>query len=458
MSQSELNLQQEKRQAMVTVLQEAGGGKDTLRLVENMLAGLSPVHLARILESTAPKIRHAVWELIPWEQEAKVLHHIREDVRGVLLKEMQADEVSVIIKNMAADDIADILQKLPTTVTDAVLNVMSSQDRRRLERVLDFPEDVAGGLMDTDMITTRETMSIEAVLRYLRWRADLPPMLESLIVVDRKDHFRGILPVGRLLAAQPSEKVRDLVDVSREPIPALTPASEVAEIFERNDLLTAPVVDDQGILLGRITLDDVLPVVRSEAERPMLGRVGLFKSSEEDTFSPVLEAVPGRLLWLGINLVTAFVAAGTISIFEDTLDKVVALAILMPIVASMGGIAGSQILTIMERGIGRGNIDQTNIGWLFKRETILGLINGIVWAVLVAAVAFWWFEDPQLSLLIGIALLINLFAAVLSGVFLPFLLRKMGIDPAIAGSVILTTLTDVVGFGTFLGLATLAYA
>ena len=446
----------DKQGDLSKLLSQSQAGTETLNQVRAMLGSLRVSHIASLLESSQPKIRRIIWELIPLQQEGEVLQLIRDDLRSALLQEMEIDEVATVIGSMETDDIADILQKLPATVTQEVLNMMSEQDRARVKRVLDYPDDTAGGLMNTDIITVRPSMQIDAVLRYLRWRADLPADIDCLMVVSRRDRFLGLLPVNRLLAALPSLSVRELMDTERQPIHAATPAAEVAALFERNDWVSAPVVDDEGILLGRITVDDVVDVIRGQANRSLMNRFGL--SAEEDTFAPLSRAAPGRVLWLGVNLLTAFIAAATIHLFEETLAKVIALAVLMPIVASMGGIAGSQVLTIIERGVARGNINSGNISWLFSRELLIGLLNGLLWALVVAPIAYWWFGDALIGWLIAAALLINLLVGAMTGLLLPVLMRSVGMDPAVGGGVIVTTVTDVVGFATFLGLATIAYS
>jgi magnesium transporter len=333
---------------------------------------------------------------------------------------------------------------------------MDQQDRARIERVLTYSEDTAGGLMTTDAITIRARVTMDVVLRYLRRHSEIPSMTDSLIVVNSQDQYIGLLPLRTLLVSDPSASVREMMITDIDPIPANMPDTEVARLFERNDWVSAPVVDENRKLLGRITIDDVVDVIREDADHSFMSMAGL--DEEQDTFAPILRTTPRRALWLGINLLTAFVAASVINLFQETIEKVVALAVLMPIVASMGGIAGTQTLTVLVRGIAVGQISRSNQGWLINRELAVGMINGFLWAAVVGVAASLWFNDWTLSLVIAIALIINLITAALTGATLPLFLNRIGIDPALAGGVILTTVTDVVGFLSFLGLATLFYA
>jgi magnesium transporter len=325
-----------------------------------------------------------------------------------------------------------------------------------VERVMLYPEDTAGGLMSTDTITIRAPLTLDVVLRYLRRHAEIPAMTDNLIVVNRADKFIGLLPLRTLLVSDPSASVREMMVTDVEPIPVDMSDTEVARLFERNDWVSAPVVDETGSLIGRITIDDVVDVIREDADHSFMSMAGL--DEDEDTFAPVLRTAPRRTLWLGINLITAFIAAAMINLFQDTIEKVVALAVLMPIVASMGGIAGTQTLTVLVRGIAMGHIGRNNQAWLINREVILGVINGLIWALVVAVAASLWFEDWNIGLIIAAAMVINLVTAAFIGAILPLLMTRINIDPALAGGVVLTTVTDVVGFVSFLGLATLFYA
>ena len=424
--------------------------------VRRMLNGLPPADIAHLLESSPPKFRNILWKLIEVDLEGEVLGELPDDLQAHFLSRMDAAEVATITEGLEDDDLADILQQLPDRVTREVLNAMDHQDRARLEQVMHYPDNVAGGLMNTDAITIRARLTLDVVLRYLRRHEEIPEMTDNLIVVNRSDQFIGLLPLRTLLVADPSATVREMMATDVDPIPVNTPDDEVARLFERNDWVSAPVVDDSGRLLGRITIDDVVDVIREDADHSFMSMAGL--NEEEDTFAPVAKAAPRRAVWLGINLITAFIAAAAINMFHDTIEKVVALAVLMPIVASMGGIAGTQTLTVLVRGIAMGQVGKNNQTWLLTREVAIGFLNGALWAAVVAVAASLWFEDWHIGLIIAAAMIINLVTAAFTGAALPLLLTRFNIDPALAGGVILTTVTDVVGFVAFLGLATLFYA
>jgi magnesium transporter len=423
--------------------------------VRRMLNGLSPGDVAHLLESSPPKFRHILWQMVEIDREGEVLGELSEDLQSQFLVAMDAAQVALITEGLEDDDIADILQQLPDHVTQEVLTAMDQQDRARLERVIHFPDDVAGGLMNTDTITIRARLTIEVVLRYLRRHDEIPQMTDNLIVVNRSDQFIGLLSLRTLLVSDPSVSVREMMVTNIEPIPVDMKDSEVARLFERNDWVSAPVVDAGGRLLGRITIDDVIDVIREDADRSLMSMAGL--EEDIDTFAPFSRAAPRRAVWLGVNLLTAFIAASFINIFQGTIEKVVALAVLMPIVASMGGVAGTQTLTVLVRGIALGQVSRNNQNWLINRELLLGLMNGALWASVVAVTASLWFDDWNIGLIIAAAMVINLLTAALAGATLPLLMTRINIDPALAGSVVLTTITDVVGFVSFLGLATLYY-
>jgi len=424
--------------------------------VRRMLNGLPAADVAHLLESSPPRFRHILWQLVEVEQEGEVLGELSDELQALFLSKMDAAEVALITEGLEDDDVADILQQLPDRITREVLNSMDQQDRARLEQVLVYPDDTAGGLMNTDAITIRARFTLDVVLRYLRRHEEIPEMTDNLIVVNRNDQFIGLLPLRTLLVADPSSSVREVMLTDVEPIPTDMPDDEVARLFERHDWVSAPVVNSNGKLLGRITIDDVVDVIREDADHSFMSMAGL--DEDEDTFAPVFKTAPKRAIWLGINLATAFIAASMINIFQDTIEKVVALAVLMPIVASMGGVAGTQTLTILVRGIAMGQVGKHNKNWLIKREFAVGLLNGILWAAVVAVAASLWFEDWNLGIIIAAAMIINLITAAMTGAVLPLIMNKVNIDPALAGGVVLTTVTDVVGFVSFLGLATLFYA
>ncbi len=431
-----------------------GGG--TLHQIDKMVNSLQPVEIARLLESSPPPSRNVIWDLVDKEAAGEVLEELPEDIQAEFIRNLDAEQLIELTEGLETDDVVDILQQLPEKITQEVLGAMTEQDRARVEIVLAYDEDTAGGLTNTDTITVRPSVTVDVVLRYLRRHVELPPSTDALIVVNRKDHFLGMLPLATILTADPATTVRDVMMTDTNAIPATMPDSEVAKLFEQNDWVSAPVVDDQGTLLGRITIDDVVDVIRESADHSFMSLAGL--DEEEDTFSPVMRTIPRRAIWLGINLLTVIFVASVIKLFQDTLDQVVTLAILMPIVASMGGVAGTQTLTVVIRGMAVGHIGWSNMRWLLSREVRVGLLNGCLWAVVMGAVAAVWFDDLLLAYIIAAAMLLNLVVAALAGAMLPIILKQMKIDPALAGGVTLTTITDVVGFVAFLGLATYFYA
>jgi magnesium transporter len=387
------------------------------------------------------------------EISGEVLQELSDEIQLEFLDEMDSAEVASLTEGLDVDDIVDILQQLPDRVIPEVLQAMSIQDRQRVESVLTYDEDTAGGLMDTEVITVRPDITVDVVLRYLRRFEEIPEITDNLFVVNRDDTFVGNLPIGLLLTSAPTTRVREVMNTEVRAIPVDLIDTKVSQLFKRHDLVSAPVIDDQKRLVGRITIDDVLDVIVEDADHSLLAMAGL--SDTEDTFSSIGKTVPRRAVWLGINLLTALLASTAISLFEQTLDKLVALAILMPIVASMGGVAGSQTLTVVIRGMALGQIERGNISWLLSKEFATGALNGLLYALVVGCVVSLWFQDATMALIIGLAMAINLMAAALSGTLLPILLKSINIDPALAGTVILTTITDIVGFISFLGLATI---
>lgn len=423
--------------------------------IRYLLNGALPAQdVARLLESSPPKERKLLWELIEAKNEGEVLQYLSEDIGVQFMKNMDTERLIAVSEHFESDDLADLLQHLPEKVVKEVLASMTTQDRTRVEALLSYSEDSAGGLMNTDTITIRPNITVDLVFRYLRRHSTLPDMTDNLLVVSRSDKLLGTLPLTKLLVSDVNATVRDIMETEFTVINAETPASEVTQLFEKMDLVSAPVIDGASRkLLGRITIDDVVDVIRDEAEHSMLSMAGL--DDDEDTFSPIMKTTKRRAVWLGINLITAFIASYVIGLFQNTLDQVVALAILMPIVASMGGIAGSQVLTLVIRGIALNQIGSTNTRWLLNRELIVGLLNGLLWATVIAALTALWFDNIKIAYIIAGATIINLLFAATTGTLLPIFLKKIGIDPALAGSVILTTVTDVIGFLSFLGLATI---
>jgi magnesium transporter len=437
------------------LLSQLGSAIDsvTLNQVRHTLNNLSPPDVAHQLETAPPKYRRILWELVDPEISGEVIHELSDEIKLEFLDEMDSFEVASLTEGLDVDDIVDILQQLPDRVIPEVLQAMSAQDRHRVESVLTYNEDTAGGLMDTEVITVRPDISVDVVLRYLRRFEEIPEITDNLFVVNRDDTFVGNLPLSMLLTSAPTTTVREVMNTEVRGIHVDLTDSEVAQLFQRHDLVSAPVVDSDNHLLGRITIDDVVDVIVEDADHSLLAMAGL--SDTEDTFSSIGKTVPRRAVWLGVNLLTAILASTAISLFEDALDKVVALAILMPIVASMGGVAGSQTLTVVIRGMALGQIERGNLNWLLSKEFAVGALNGLLYALIVGCVVALWFQDATMALIIGLAMAINLMAAALSGTLLPVLLKFLKIDPALAGTVILTTITDVVGFISFLGLATL---
>jgi len=452
MSQRDKNSTKDHLHKLNQALENGSYADARLILNEQLL----PVEVAHLLESSPPKERRLLWELIEKDQGGEILQHLGEEISSDILSRMDPQELVDATSGLDTDNTADLLQQLPDQMVQEVLRSMDSQNRERLERVLSFPEDTAGGLMNTDTITLRPDIPLDVVLRYFRIHPEIPEMTDSFPVVNRSGKVIGLLPVTQILVSDPDAMVSDIMKTDFFSLNANTSDVDVAHLFERHNLVSAPVIDDNDILLGRITIDDVVDVIIEDAEHSFMGRAGL--DEDEDTFAPILKATRRRTLWLFINLLTAFTASYVIGLFEDTLEKVVALAILMPIVASMGGIAGSQTLTLIIRGIALGHVSDKNSNWLLRRELVVGLLNGLLLSLVVAVIAAWWFSDPKMGIVIALAVIINLLFAALAGVSLPMLLRKANIDPAIAGSVVLTTVTDVVGYVAFLGLATLFYA
>lgn len=420
--------------------------------VKRVIESLHPAEVAALLESLPQRERDLVWEQLDAEQHTDVLAEAEDAVRASRMAQMNAEELAAVAQDVDLDDAVDILQDLPEDLVDEVLLAMDAQDRARLQSVLRYPEDTAGGLMNTDVITVRADVTLETVLRYLRRRSEIPEKTNRLMVVDRDNRYLGALRLAALLINDPQTEVQALMETDLPSINASASEGEVAKLFEQRDLISAPVVDEQGRLLGRITVDDVMDVIRDEGEHSLMSMAGLHE--EEDMFAPVLSTARGRALWLGINLATALFASWVIGWFEATLQQVVALAILMPVVASMGGIAGTQALTVVIRGMALGQVGWSNLTRLMYKELMVGILNSLGWAVVVGGIATMWFGDGVLGVIVGTALVINLVAAAITGAGLPLVLRRLSIDPALAGGVILTTVTDVVGFIAFLGLGT----
>ena len=425
---------------------------DRLDEIHDLLHELHPAEVANLLEALPLKDRDVVWELIEPDQYNDVLADTEDEARASRMLQMEPEALAQTAQDLDTDDAVDILQDLPEPIIDEVLRTMDEQSRQRLESALAYPEDTAGGLMNIDVLTVRADVSLEVVLRYLRAKGQIPEKTDRLIVVDRDNHYQGMLRLAGLLINDPESTVVDIMETRLTGVPVYMAAHDVALLFEQRDLISAPVVDAEGRLLGRITIDDVVDVIRDEGDHSLMSMAGM--DEHYDMFAPILATSRQRMVWLGINLATALLASWVIGLFEATIQELVALAVLMPVVASMGGIAGSQVLTVVIRGLALGQVERRNAARLMAKELAVGAINSVCWAVVVGLVALAWFGNPGLGIIVGLALVVNVMVAAFSGAAIPLILRRLQIDPALAGGVILTTVTDVIGFVAFLGLGT----
>ena len=421
---------------------------------KQQIKDLHPGEIALLLEAIQPKDRSVLWPSIEISIQGEILKEVSEDVQSQLISEMTIDSLVKATEKLDTDDLADIVPNMPESAVHSLLLTLDFKHRERLNKILSYPEDSAGGLMNTDFITVRPDVSIRAVIRYLRLLKEMPIDTDQVFVVDRNFNYLGSLLITSLLTEEPQRMVETLInnDFSK-PVSADTDETEVALLFEQRNLISAPVIDENNQLVGRITIDDVVDVIRDQAEHSVMSMVGL--DEDEDVFAPIIQSSKRRSVWLGVNLVTAFIAVYFIGLFEATLQQKIALAILMPVVASMGGIAGTQTLIIVTRGIATGRVTTANIKTLINKEVAVSGLNGIIWSIVIGLITYYWFADLLLSLIIALAIITNLVVAAFSGAFLPLLLSKLKIDPALAGGVILTTITDVIGFVAFLGLAAL---
>jgi magnesium transporter len=427
--------------------------RGTLDQFEPLVAALYPAETARLLESLPSDERRAIWGLVPEDREGEVLVELNDEVRASLVEGMATDEVVAATEGLELDDLADFVAELPETVTQEILRSLSVQDRERLQSVLSFAEDTAGGLMNPEVVSVRPNVSVDVVLRYLRMRGELPEDTDALFVVDRDDRYLGVLRFSRLLTGDPEARVEALMDPSVAGIQASTGAAEVAREFRDRDLIAAAVVSLDGRLLGQITVDDVVDVIQDQADHEILSRDGL--DQEDDMFAPVLTSSRRRSVWLALHLTLAFGTAAVINLFQNTLNKVVLLAVLMPMVATIGGIAGSQTLTLMIRGIALGRVQWSNARALLRKELAIGLVNAGLGGAVAAAVTVLFFGDWHIAAVIAAAVALNVLIAAGVGFGVPFALRWLRVDPALAGSVVLITITDLVGFIAILGLGTL---
>ena len=426
--------------------------KGAMRQIGRLLNALTPAEIADLLESLPPTQRAIVWELVDLEDEGGVLVEVNDEVRNSLISQMDSAEVVAAAAGLDIDDLADLVSELPDAITREVLRSLDVSDQQSLQAVLEYEEDSAGGLMNPDTLTVRSDVNAEVVLRYLRMLREIPEGTDALFVVNRDGGYLGCLYITRLITAEPEQAVGEIMDADVPSIGATATAAEVVTLFDNHDLVSAAVIDDEGKLLGRITVDDVVDVMVDEASRSVLSMAGL--DEDDDMFAPVAVSARRRSIWLGVNLATAFLAAGVADLFEATLEQVVMLAILMPVVPSMGGIAGSQTLILITRGIALGQVERSNARWLLSKEFGVALLNAAGWACVVALLTSWWFETWKIGLVIALALAVNLLCAAVTGVSVPLALKRLGIDPALAGGVVLTTITDVVGLAAFFGFGT----
>jgi len=427
--------------------------KQNLVGLQKKLDTLHPADVAYILESLPLDQRLLVWDLVKAERDGEILLEVSDAVRQSLIADMDSEELLAAAEQLDTDEIADLAPDLPKDVFQELLESLDSQNRERLQSALSYPEDTVGALMDFDVVTIRDDITLDVVLRYLRRLGKLPNHTDKLFVVDRADSLRGVLPLKRLLVNDPDNSVASAIADDTVIFHAEDKASEAAAAFERYDLVTAPVVDANNRLVGRLTVDEVMDFIRKESESEMLSMAGL--REEEDLFASVWKSVQNRWTWLAINLVTAFLASRVIGVFEGSIEKIVALAALMPIVAGIGGNSGNQTITMIVRGLALGQISSHNMKTLFYKELGVSFLNGLVWGTVLGCVAFMLYSNMMLGVVMMAAMTLNLLLAAIVGVGIPLIMSKMGRDPALGSSVMITAVTDSGGFFIFLGLATL---
>ena len=428
--------------------------RDQIASIQQTLTSLHPSEIARLLESLTPGKRKIIWQLVDQDDEGDVLKELVEDVRQNLIGEMDATELIAATQDMELDDLADLLVDLPETVTEQVITALDRQDQIRLESVMSYDEDTAGGLTNPGIISVRRGITIEVLIRYLKRLNKLPEHTNYIYIVNRNDEYLGAVKLVDLFLEDKNKPIETIMDESVKAMLADVDVKQVAMDFQNLDLISMPVIDEKNRLLGQITVDDVVDVIQDQVNSEIFNMAGL--DDEDDIFAPVILSTKRRAVWLGMNLITAFVVAGAIGLFQEILQQIVILAVLMPIVASMGGVAGNQTLILVIRGIAMGKIQRSNARKLLVKESSVALLNGFTWSIVVSVLAVVLFQTTwEIGLIVGAAMLLNIFASAIAGVSIPFLLKKMGIDPALAGGVLMITLTDVLGFVTFLGLATL---
>ena len=428
--------------------------RDQIASIQQTLTSLHPSEIARLLESLTPGKRKIIWQLVDQDDEGDVLKELVEDVRQNLIGEMDATELIAATQDMELDDLADLLVDLPETVTEQVITALDRQDQIRLESVMSYDEDTAGGLTNPGIISVRRGITIEVLIRYLKRLNKLPEHTNYIYIVNRNDEYLGAVKLVDLFLEDKNNPIETIMDEAVKATLADEDVKQVAMDFQNLDLISMPVIDEKNRLLGQITVDDVVDVIQDQVNSEIFNMAGL--DDEDDIFAPVILSTKRRAVWLGMNLITAFVVAGAIGLFQEILQQIVILAVLMPIVASMGGVAGNQTLILVIRGIAMGKIQRSNARKLLIKESSVALLNGFTWSIVVSVLAVVLFQTTwEIGLIVGAAMLLNIFASAIAGVSIPFLLKKMGIDPALAGGVLMITLTDVLGFVTFLGLATL---
>ena len=427
--------------------------RDKITSIQKTLMPLNPSEIARLLESLTPGKRKIIWQLVNQDDEGDVLKELVEDVRHNLIGEMDTTELIAATQDMELDDLADLLVDLPEAVTEQVITALDQQDQIRLESVMSYEEDTAGGLTNPDIISVRRGITIEVLIRYLRRLNKLPEHTNYIYIVNRDNEYLGAVKLVDLFLEDKNKPIENIMDELVHAMPADQDAKQVTLDFQDLDLISTPVIDSKNKLLGQITVDDVVDVIQDQANSEIFNMAGL--DDEDDIFAPVIVSTKRRAVWLGVNLITAFVVAAAIGLFQEILQQIVILAVLMPIVASMGGVAGNQTLILVIRGIAMGKIQRSNARKLLIKESLVALLNGLAWSIVVSVLSVLLFQTTwHIGLIVGAAMLLNIFASAIAGVSIPFILKKMGIDPALASGVLMITLTDVMGFITFLGLAT----
>lgn len=425
--------------------------------IHTVVAGLGAAQTADLLEALPPDRREDVWALVPPRLKGDVLVEVRREVRRQLIDASSADELTAAVGQLHLDALSDLYPELPAAVSDAVLRAMDAQRRQRFELVRSYADDSAGGLMDTDALAVRPDVTLAMVMDYLALlrvqEGPLPEELDAVIVTDLDGRYLGRLALVDVVSLRAELKVEDAMDATFAPIDAHTPAAHVARRFEDENLVSAPVVDGEFRLLGRIKVDDVLDYLRARAEHAALAPIGL--NEDVDTFAPALQSARKRAAWLGVNLVFALVASVVIALFDGTIQRLVALAVLMPVISSMGGVAGTQSLMLVIRGLALEQVNDSSRWRLLRRELAVAGLNGALWAFVVGALAGLWFDNWGLSLVAGAAILLNMVAGVAAGALIPLALERLSMDAAIAGEVLLVAFTDTFGFFAFLGLAAL---